>query len=317
MGTFFHVARNTFRESLREPIFHILLSVAMALIGIFPTLALYVFREQTKLVIDSAMSTTLVLGLVAAVLCAGNTVHGEVARGTASLVLSKPVGKSTFLLAKIGGIVAALTLFVTACACASILAVRMAKDQFELDYLIMSLFYGALILAQAWGAARNFFSRKSFPESASMAMVVFVAALLGLSRFISVENAIPPFPYEMIPVLILLFFAVWMMGAITVALSTRLSLVPNLCISAAIFMAGLISDYLFGGAEWPSIKALLYALIPNWQFFWLADALTGNRRVPWSYVGWCAIYAATYMAICAICAIGMFSGKEAGESERI
>ena len=78
MRNFFHVARNTFRECLREPIFFILLCSAIMLIGLFPQLALYVFREQVKLVVDSSMATTLMFGLITAVLSASNTISREI-----------------------------------------------------------------------------------------------------------------------------------------------------------------------------------------------------------------------------------------------
>jgi len=52
-------------------------------------------------------------------------------------------------------------------------------------------------------------------------------------------------------------------------------------------------------------------LIPNWQFFWMADALAGKRTIPWSYVGWCAVYAASYIAVCAVVAVNLFAGREA------
>jgi len=313
MRSFFHVARNTFRESLREPVFYILLTLALALIGIFPSLALYVFREQIKMVVDSAMSTTLVLGLVAAALCAGNTVSGEISRGTASLLLSKPIPKNLFVIAKMAGILAALTLFVLACSCATLISLRVAKDQFDLDNLTFGIYYAALLTASLWGAARNYFAAKNFSESACLASVILFPTLTPLVQIIPSGDAIPPeFPYEVLPALALLLFAVWIMGAVTVAISTRLEMVPNLFISAAIFFAGLVSDYFLGASAGGfSIQTALYALIPNWQFFWMADALAGKRAIPWSYVGWCAVYAASYIAVCAVVAVNLFAGREA------
>jgi len=312
MRSFFHVARNTFRESLREPVFYILLTLALALIGLFPSVSLYVFREQIKMVVDSAMSTTMVLGLVAAALCAGNTVSGEIARGTASLLLSKPVPKNLFVVAKMAGILAALTLFVTACSCATLISLRVAKDQFDLDNLTFGIYYAALLAASIWGALRNYFSAKNFSESACVAAFFLFPILVPLVQFLPANSDTPKFPYEVLPALVLLFFAVWIMGAVTVAISTRLAMVPNLFITGAIFLIGLVSDYFLGGSAGGfSIQTALYALIPNWQFFWMADALAGKRAIPWSYVGWCAVYAASYIAVCAVVAVNLFSGREA------
>jgi len=100
LNFFFRIILIYVRE-LREPIFFILLVTALVLIGHFPSMSLFVFREQIKLVIDSAMATTLVFGLFAAVLCASHTVSREMRNGTALLLLSKPVYRSSFILAKL------------------------------------------------------------------------------------------------------------------------------------------------------------------------------------------------------------------------
>ena len=44
------------------------------------------------------------------------------------------------------------------------------------------------------------------------------------------------------------------------------------------------------------LGAILYGLLPNWQHFWVADALNGNGRVPWGYVLRAGVYAALYAA---------------------
>jgi len=54
----YQIAKNTFRESVREPIYLLVLLSALCLIGIYPIFTLFVFREQVKLVVDSAMATT-------------------------------------------------------------------------------------------------------------------------------------------------------------------------------------------------------------------------------------------------------------------
>ena len=316
MQNFFHVARNAFRECLREPIFFVLLISATTMIGMFPSLALFVFREQIKLVIDSAMATTLVFGLVAAVLCASNTISQEIRNGTVLLLLSKPVAKWSFVLSKMVGILFALTVFVVICDIATLLSLRVAKDQFRLDYFTFYLFYGSITMACLWGAFRNFTARKSFASSATFAMLTLLAALLLGMRAIPVEGGqIPRFHFEVLPALLLVLFAVWAMGAITVTLSVKLDLVANMLVSSIIFFIGLISDYFFGGTAGTfSLSALLYALVPNWQFFWLADALANKKSIPLEYVAWTSTYILLYISFCSIIAVTLFNNREVGEA---
>ncbi|MBN1864081.1 MAG: hypothetical protein JW808_04205 [Victivallales bacterium] len=315
MLNFFHIARNTFRECLREPIFFILLTSAITLIGLFPSLSLFVFREQIKLVIDSSMATTLVFGLVAAVLCASNTIHREIRNGTVLSLLSKPVSRWNFIIAKMAGILAALSVFVFSCNAATVISIRVANDQFQLDFITFYTYYGMIGICSLWGAFRNFYSRKSFPASSIASMLLIIPAFVLFLQIMPLDGKLLPFPWEVVPALVLLFFAVWSMGAITVMLSARLDMMTNLCASSALFFAGLVSDYFLAGSEATlSLSAVLYAVIPNWQFFWMADALSSKTPIPWVYVGWSAVYISLYMTLCAMIAIHLFIDKEVAEN---
>ena len=60
-----------------------------------------------------------------------------------------------------------------------------------------------------------------------------------------------------------------------------------------------MTDYLLGrAAESNQLAALAYNLIPNWQHFWLVDALISNGTIPWRYVGQVGIYATFYLIGC-------------------
>ena len=116
----------------------------------------------------------------------------------------------------------------------------------------------------------------------------------------------------------LLFFAVSAMATLTVVFATRLDMVSNLCVSSVLFALGLMSNYLFQ-PESGSLslgKSLLYALLPNWQFFWLADALATRKAIPLAYLGYSAIYVVLYIALCAMWAVLVFRDKEIARESR-
>ncbi|MCF6175991.1 MAG: ABC transporter permease subunit [Victivallaceae bacterium] len=312
MFNFFHIAKNTFRESLREPIFFILLLTALILIAHFPSMSLFVFREQIKLVVDSAMATTLVFGLFAAVLCASHTVSREMRNGTALLLLSKPVYRSSFILAKIAGIIAALTLFVFICNSATLTAIIIAKDQFNMNMIAYYIFFAVIVGCTIFGLVCNYMQGKSFSSSTIMAMLVTIPLMTVVLTFTN-EHVDVPFA-ALFPALLLLFMAVATMGTITVAIASRLDMVANLSICTAIFFLGLISSYLFNNQSDSQllnfINSSMYALLPNWQFFWLADALASQQQIPTSYVLWTLLYTLLYMLMCSIWAIVMFQNLE-------
>jgi hypothetical protein len=52
--------------------------------------------------------------------------------------------------------------------------------------------------------------------------------------------------WRMVPAAILILFALWILAALALACSTRFDMIPTLAICSAIFLLGIMSDYLFG-----------------------------------------------------------------------
>ena len=63
-----------------------------------------------------------------------------------------------------------------------------------------------------------------------------------------------------------------------------------------------------GGAWWASA---LYTVTPNWQLFWLADALSeGQSTFHWGYVGKAFAYMVAYVGAALAAAILLFQERE-------
>jgi len=246
LTSLYQIAKNTFRETLREPIFLLLLLTALCMIGIFPVFTMFVFREQIKLVVDSAMATTMVIGWLIAVLSASHAISREIENGTALLLLSKPVKRHVFIVAKILGVLAALSVFWFLCALAAMISIRVAKDQFRLDNTAMAVYFGALALSQIVAGVHNYVTRSSFPMAAVLSMLGLLPLVTVVIYFLPVGGERVGMAMEVVPALVLILYSVWAMGSLATALSTRFGLVSNLLLCTVIFLCGLMSDYLFG-----------------------------------------------------------------------
>lgn len=62
-----------------------------------------------------------------------------------------------------------------------------------------------------------------------------------------------------------------------------------------------------GPAWWASI---LYTITPNWQLFWLADALENQKTIPWAYVGQALGYLLGYLGASLALALLLFEDRE-------
>jgi ABC-2 type transport system permease protein len=318
MRQFVTIAANAFMELIRQPVFLLLMTVSV-FFEIFLAVPYYfAFGDEPKLVENSVLGVMFLSGLFGAVLSASSSLAREIRTGTALAVLSKPVGRVQFLLAKYTGLVAALTVLTYVNTVGILLASRMAFDAYgKTDLPAIGVFATGIALAYGLAGFSNFFLRRTFVSDAVFAMVLFttLAAFVAFQFTTQMESmgTTGQVNWNLLPAAILILFALWILAAIALACSTRFDTIPTLAICSAIFLLGLMSDYFFGrrsehGEWWAS---MLYSVIPNWQLFWLADAIeTGKSTFQWAYVGKALAYAVCYAGAALAAGAALFQERE-------
>src|SRR5438105_6574359 len=318
MRQFITIATNAFMELVRQPVF-LLLMTSSAVFEIFLATPYYfAFGDEPKLVKNSTLAVMLLAGLLSAVLSASASLAREIRTGTALAVLSKPVGRAQFLLAKYAGLMLALVLVTYVNLVAALLASRMAFDAYgSTDMFAVGVFAGALVLAYLMGGFSNFFLRRPFVSDAVFSVVIMATVAFVIINFYTKEGKTQEFAkgvdWGLIPAGILILFALWILAGLALACSTRFDMIPTLAICSAFFLLGLPSDYLFGtkaeqGSWWASV---LYTLTPNWQLFWLADAVEmGKSAFYWGYIGKAFLYVVGYVGAALAVAVVIFEERE-------
>src|SRR5438093_1459219 len=284
MRQFITIATNAFMELVRQPVF-LLLMTCSAIFQIFLATPYYfAFGDEPKLVKNSTLAVMLLAGLLGAVLSASASLAREIRTGTALAVLSKPVGRARFLLAKYAGLMVALTLLTYVNLVGALLASRMAFDAYgSTDLFALGIFALGLVVAYLAGGFSNFFLRRPFVSDAVFSVIVMVTVAFVVINFYTKDLKPQPFAtgvdWRLVPAALLILFALWILAGLALACSTRLDMIPTLAICSAFFMLGLMSDYIYsqlggklqGGGPWWATG--LYAVTANWQLLWLADPL--------------------------------------------
>jgi ABC-type transport system involved in multi-copper enzyme maturation permease subunit len=318
MRQFVTIATNAFMELVRQPVF-LLLMTSSAVFEIFLATPYYfAFRDEPKLVKNSTLAVMLLAGLFGAVLSASASLAREIRSGTALAVLSKPVGRAQFLLAKYTGLLFALSVLTYVNLISALLASRMAFDAYgSTDLFAVAIFALALVIGYIMGGFSNFFLRRPFVSDAFFALLVTVTVaaflIFSFTSQLQTMGQMSQVDWRLVPAGVLVLFAVWIFAALAMACSTRLDMIPTLAVCSAFFLVGIMSDYLFGrpaerGVWWASV---LYTVTPNWQLFWLADTLESGRSVfPWGYVGKAFGYVVGYVGAALSMAILLFEERE-------
>ena len=318
MRQFVTIASNAFMELVRQPVF-LLLMTGAALFEIFLATPYYfAFGDEPKLVKNSVLAVMLLAGLFGAVLSASASLAREIRSGTALAVLSKPIGRAQFLLAKYVGLIAALSVLTYVNLVAALIASRMTFDAYgSTDMNSIGIVAVGVVVAYLLGGFSNFFLRRPFVSDAVFALVFTITiAAFVIFTFTSQKASMGEMAYvdwRLIPAAILVLFALWSLAALALACSTRFDMIPTLVICSALFLVGLMSDYLFGrpadkGSWWATV---LYTITPNWQIFWLADALeTGKSTFHWGYVAKAFGYVVCYVGASLSLAVALFEERE-------
>jgi hypothetical protein len=61
------------------------------------------------------------------------------------------------------------------------------------------------------------------------------------------------------------------------------------------------------------VAEVFHSLIPNWQLFWMADALTAGKEIPVSYVLYGFSYIALFAIVFSCLAYVLFTNREVGK----
>ena len=378
MRQFLTIAENAFMELIRQPVFLLLMTCSVVFEIFLATPYYFAFGDEPKLVKNSTLAVTLLAGLFGAVLSASSSLAREIRSGTALAVLSKPVGRAQFLLAKYAGLVAALMLLTYVNLLGVLLASRMAFDAYgSTDMFAVGIFALSLVIAYLLGGFSNYFLHRPFVSDAALSLLVMVTVAFVVINFYDKEGKSQEFAkgvdWRLIPAGVLILFAVWILAGLALACATRLDIIPTLAICSAFFLVGLMSDYLFGrpadpvwrydlkqemsssrwsvvqkallremsekydqnrdgkveeselervsgddkarlksagmGGSW--LASVLYTITPNWQLFWLADALdSGKSTFHWGYVGKAFGYVLGYVGASLAVAVMLFEERE-------
>ena len=98
------IARNTFREAVRDRVLYNLVLFVLILTGAAVFLGELSAAQELKIIVDMGLSAALLFGVFIAIFVGVGLVYKEIERRTIYAIFSKPVGRGEFLLGKYLGL---------------------------------------------------------------------------------------------------------------------------------------------------------------------------------------------------------------------
>jgi len=320
MNRLLTIAKNTFIETLRQPIFAILIVAALLLFFVSPSLTMYTMSDDNKLLREIGLSTLFLTSLFIAIFSASGAVAEELANKTIMTVLTKPVQRPIFIIAKFLGVAAAVVLAHFICTVALLMSIRhgvLETVNDTHDWTVLGAAGVGVAVVVLLSAFLNYIYDWKFSSTAMVLAAIFATLTIIFLAFIDRNWQFNPKENGINAVdiygSVLLLLAALIIVALAVALSCRFNIVVTLSVCIGIFLLGLVSDYMFGRFAEAHLWARLGRfLVPNLQIFWISDAIYEGSKVPVKYILTSASYAFCYTTAILALAIALFQRRQVG-----
>ena len=338
----FAIVRNTFLECIRQPLTLVVVLAALLLVVLSNQFSAFTMSDDQRMYVDLGLSTVFMAGALLAAFLATSVVDQEIANKTVLMVVSKPVARATFVLGKYFGVTLALLASMALPAMAFLLmevhgVMQTAATPVRWPVVVLGVSAASLtLIAAAWC---NFFYGKSFAAimislGGPLLLVAYVLSLFFDPAWGSIP-ASEDFRPELLVSLLLMFVALCVLSAVSIAASTRLGQVLTIGVTLGVLVIGLLSDWIFGrriqaleqlvaireSAHESALNAdavglfgckVAYAVIPNFQVFWVVDAVNQNQMIPFDYLAYVLPYGMLMVAAILALAVALFQRREVG-----
>jgi len=144
------IARNTFKEAVRDRVLYLLFFFAATAILLARILALLTVGDRVKIIMDVGLASISLFGTLMAVLIGTGLVYKEIEKRTIQTLLAKPLRRRDFLLGKFLGLVLTLAVLLAAMSAIFLLLVLVQTGRVEWRILLAVLYiFLELILVTA------------------------------------------------------------------------------------------------------------------------------------------------------------------------
>jgi len=336
------LTRNTLLECIRQPV--TLVAGVLGFIFVFFSIPFssFTMEDDQRMFVDIGLSTIFMCGIIMSAFLATGVVSREIENKTVLTVVSKPVPRPLFVLGKFLGVASVLvmvTLWLGFIFMLTELHGTMPTVMTPYNQPVLTFGLAAVILMFGGGIWCNFLYGWNFGATVitlglPLLFMAYCVCLIFKPDWATADIA-TTFKPNLWKALGMLLVAELVLGAIAVAVSTRLGQVLTLATVLVTFLAGLLSDWLFARKlqqlsdlmsklpaadqswhdsmhlEWGFYK-VMQSVIPNFQLFWLSDALTQKKNIGFEYIVTAVPYGFVLIVMALAVGTFLFQRREVG-----
>jgi len=265
------IALATLKSELAQPLFAILMISGISALLLFIIIPYNTFGEDDKVLKDSGMTLIMVLAIIQAIWAASTSISDEIEGRTALTVLSKPIGRRSFIIGKYLGILWTVA--------------------------VMFVILGSIfLLTVAWKPIYDSNEGSGLEPTwqiCAAGMLGVVPGLVLAFMETSVLAAISVAISTRLPMLanFIISFSIYVLGNLTPLLVQ--SAVFNQLFEPVVFVAKLIA-----------------VVLPVLDHFSIQAGIAAGKSVPYDYLGWALVYCLIYGLIALLLALVLFEDRD-------
>ena len=302
------VVGNAVGVVIGDPFFLILHITALLLLALLAAIPGFTYGEHIKLLRDQCQALIFMIGCLTIIFGFIRSLTDDLRRGTGSILMSRPLGALSLISGKWAGVIIS-TMVLQLSLLVSYLWI--SEISFDAEFLnTKSLIHYLLIIAisLALSALRHYLFGGSYALHANLILSGFISFFF-IIRVISRGPSF--FDWYGCQSGIILFFGLVAFSAILLPVVIIVDSAMVLSIGLAIFFFGLISEYfltlIFSSG---SLSTIFRSIIPNWQYYWVADRLGEGHSIPISYFMACGLQSTCIIVIYMILAMVLYKRTE-------
>ncbi len=247
------IARNAFFESIRQPIVLVLALAATLLLLLASPLSAFTMENDQRMLIDIGLATVFMIGMLLAIFVASNVLGQEIRNKTTLTIVSKPIGRPQFVIGKYLGSAAAIVLCTLYVALVFVLVDQ--QDVFQTVrtpvHLPVWVFgFASIAIGTLIAVWCNYFYGFVFSSTwlcvTTPLLLVSYLLVLNFGPDFSTHPIWVAFKPDIWKAIVSIIVSVLILGALAIAVSTRLSQLGTLLITFILFFVGMMSDAWFG-----------------------------------------------------------------------
>jgi ABC-type transport system involved in multi-copper enzyme maturation permease subunit len=276
------VALSTYKSEVAQPLFLIVMGIGLFAVLAFIWIPYNTLGEDIKVLKDTGMTLIMVLSIFQAIWAASTSVADEIEGRTALTVLSKPIGRGSFIGGKYLGIFWTVAVIFIVLGTAFMLSVSYKP-----------------IYDNREGSYKPIYEEQATNTGAD-------------------EITWQQCHYEMagvVPGLVLAYLETVVLAALSVAISTRLPMLANFIICFSIYVLGHLTPLIVQSsvgkfAPVRFVAELLSTVLPILDHFNIQAAVSTGATVPYDYLGWTLLYSLLYGVMALLLALVLFEDRD-------